>query len=168
MAFAGGRYALKLFRRIEPGAEPGTTRSAARCARTRFTARAGAGRRARVSPPGLEPGTLAVVQSVVNHQGSGWHYTIDEPSSLLRAGRRTHARWSRPGLPICRIGAKLAGRRRFSPPWSIGILNTAAMLGRRTAELHANARAFARSGFRAGPPRRAETRRAGRRNARAR
>src|SRR5437762_3271472 len=88
VAFVNDKSVLKLFRRIEPAANPEfeigrflTTRQF-----TRIPALIGALEYLR---PGFEPGTLAVVQSSVKHQGSGWDFTIDE---LRRYYERVAAR----------------------------------------------------------------------------
>ncbi len=88
VAFFNDKSVLKLFRRIEPAANPEyeigrflTTRQF-----TRIPALIGALEYLR---PGFEPGTLAVVQTSVKHQGSGWDFTIDE---LRRYYERVAAR----------------------------------------------------------------------------
>src|SRR5207237_704186 len=88
VVFLSDRYVLKMFRRIEPGPNPEfeVGRFLADHGFTRMPALAGALDYAR---PGMEPGTLAVVQAAVKHQGSGWEYTIDE---LRRYYERVAAR----------------------------------------------------------------------------
>src|SRR5439155_11300177 len=86
--------------------------------------------------PGLEPGTLAVVQTRVKHQGSGWDFTIDE---LRRYYERVAAREG----PEGRDGQEWreAHERHDAPPPFFATLEnwylaSAATLGKRTAELH--------------------------------
>ncbi|OLE78866.1 MAG: maltose alpha-D-glucosyltransferase [Acidobacteria bacterium 13_1_20CM_2_65_9] len=142
LAFFDDRYVLKLFRRIEPGPNPEFEigRALTELGFTRAPALAGALEYLR---PGLDPGTLAVVQNAVKHQGSGWEFTIDE---LRRYYERVEARVrrteGRDGLD------RLDGRDRLEgdfpahtpPPFFAALenwyLSTATTLGRRTAELH--------------------------------
>src|SRR5262249_32961501 len=77
VVLASGRYVLKPFRRIEPTVNPEFELG-------RFLANRGFSRVPELvgaleyQRPRLEPGTLAVIQTAVTHQGSGWEYTIDE------------------------------------------------------------------------------------------
>src|SRR5262249_7628629 len=77
VAFLSDRLMLKLIRRIEPGPNPelelGRFLTERRFPRT--PALLGALEYFR---PSLEPGTLAVVQAVVKHQGSAWEYSIGD------------------------------------------------------------------------------------------
>jgi maltose alpha-D-glucosyltransferase/alpha-amylase len=113
VAFVGDRYMLKLFRRVEPSLNPeyeiGRFLTARRFPRT--PALVGGIEYLR---PGLEPGTLAVVQAAVKHQGSGWDFMINEL-------RRFYERVSVQNPDLDR------------PAYS---MNAAQGLARRTAELH--------------------------------
>jgi maltose alpha-D-glucosyltransferase/alpha-amylase len=80
---------------------------------------------------GLEPGTLAVVQTAVGHQGSGWQFTIDE---LRRYYETVAARARVAETP------QEASRGDEPPPlfaategWYLAVAQT---LGRRTADMH--------------------------------
>ena len=77
VAFANERYALKLFRRIEPGPNPDfeivgflTERGFARIPRLEGAIV--------YERPELETGVLALAQTAITHQGSGWDFTIDD------------------------------------------------------------------------------------------
>jgi len=135
-------YALELFRRIEPGPTPEVEigRALAQRGFTRTPALLGA---LEYNRPGRDPATLALVQAVVKHQGTGWEYTIDE---LRRYYERVAARARR-----TEAQERLEGRERRleglevpvlpgPPPFFVAIehlyLRSAAVLGRRTAELH--------------------------------
>ena len=102
--------------------------------RTRLHAHSGAAAaRSGTNRHGLEPGTLAVVQSAITHQGTGWEYTIDE---LRRYFERVAAR---PDPAIPPPLSALTGSN--TPPAFFDslehlYLTSAATLGRRTAELH--------------------------------
>jgi maltose alpha-D-glucosyltransferase/alpha-amylase len=122
LAFVNDRYVLKLFRRIEPGPNPEFEigRALGELGFTRVPALAGALEYLR---PGLDPGTLAVAENTVKHQGSGWDFTIDEL-------RRYYERVATSGLD----------GRDAPPPFFAALenwyLSSAAMLGKRTAEMH--------------------------------
>jgi maltose alpha-D-glucosyltransferase/alpha-amylase len=122
---------LKLFRRIEPTPSPeleiGRFLTGGGFPRT--PALAGALEYVR---PDLEPGTLAVVQTRVAHQGTGWDFAIDE---LRRYYERVSARVKRPGWQDGQEGPE--GPPPFFAALQQWYLSSAATLGRRTAELHA-------------------------------
>jgi maltose alpha-D-glucosyltransferase / alpha-amylase len=155
LALVDQRYVLKLFRRIEPGPNPEFEigRALTELGFTRIPALAGGLEYLR---PGLEPGTLAVVQNAVQHQGSGWDFTIDE---LRRYYERVAARVKgtqgrdgqdrRAGLEGELSSLPASPARPASPanpippappPFFASLenwyLSTATTLGRRTAELH--------------------------------
>jgi len=129
LAFVNERYALKLFRRIEPAANPEfeVGRFLAAHGFTRTPALLGA---IEYERPGLSPGTLAVVQTAITHQGSGWEFTIDE---LRRYYERVIARVQRTEMIDVSAGDQ-------PPPFFAALeswyLASATILGRRTAELH--------------------------------
>jgi maltose alpha-D-glucosyltransferase/alpha-amylase len=131
LAFYGDRSVLKLFRRIEPGPNPeqeiGVFLSAHGFTRTPALDSA-----LEYLRPGLEPGTLAVVQRAIKHQGTGWDFTIDE---LRRYYERVGARSGQDGRDRQEWQEGTAPPPFFSSleRW---YLSTAVTLGRRTAELH--------------------------------
>jgi len=140
---------LKLFRRMEPTPNPEFEIGSILTRRgfTRTPPLAGAIEYLR---PNLEPGTLAVLQTMVQHQGSGWEFTVDE---LRRFYERVSARVSethgaddvhpvlpaRPSLPG-HWGLPAHTSLEEPPPFFATLENwylaSAATLGRRTAELH--------------------------------
>jgi maltose alpha-D-glucosyltransferase/alpha-amylase len=136
VVLADNRFLLKLFRRIEPMVNP--EYEIGRYLTERGFTRIPALLRAlEYNRPGLEPGTLAVVQSAVTHQGSGWEYTIDELRRYFDrvAARRTpHRGDAAPAFPT-HPGS------HAPPPFFNSLehwyLQGAATLGQRTAELHA-------------------------------
>jgi maltose alpha-D-glucosyltransferase/alpha-amylase len=162
LAFVGDRYVLKLFRRVEPGPNPEYEISRVLLERG-FTRAPTLGGALVYDRPGLEPGTLAVLQTAVQHQGSAWEFTVDE---LRRYYERVLARITRTGaLPQPPADALPAGEdflpsepRSFTmdilPPWAhaAGLepsapppffaalenwyLTSAHTLGKRTAEFH--------------------------------
>ena len=151
LAFVNDRYVLKLFRRMEPGPNPEYEIGGVLTRRgfTRAPRLAGAIEYLR---PNLEPGTLAVLQTMVRHQGSGWEFTVDE---LRRFYERVSARVSEshgadgplgahPALPAAPAHPAFPLPTHASleepPPFFAALENwylaSAATLGRRTAELH--------------------------------
>jgi maltose alpha-D-glucosyltransferase/alpha-amylase len=126
VAFVNDKYVLKLFRRIEPGPNPEFEISAFLTARgfRHIPALTGA---LLYDRPGLDAGTLAVVQTAVAHQGSGWQFTIDELRRYYeRVAARTHAVVPADGLEPPPFFAALEN-------WYLAAATT---LARRTAELH--------------------------------
>jgi maltose alpha-D-glucosyltransferase/alpha-amylase len=130
LAFVNDRFVLKAFRRIEPGPNPEfeIMRRLMDRGFTRVPSLAGV---LLYSRPGLEPGTLGVVQSAVWNQGSGWQFTIDE----LRRYYDGVAARVRGAEPV----REQAGGDE-PPPFFAATerwyLTSAETLGRRTAEMH--------------------------------
>jgi maltose alpha-D-glucosyltransferase/alpha-amylase len=133
VAFSDDELVVKVFRRTEPGPNPDyeIARVLTDQHFTRIPPLLGA---LEYERPGLEPGTLAIVQKYVTHQGSGWQYTIDE---LKRYYERvaTQGETAAPSDVPAPSGAPVV-----PPPFFQEIqgwyLRGAALLGRRTAELH--------------------------------
>jgi maltose alpha-D-glucosyltransferase/alpha-amylase len=139
VAFVNDKYALKMFRRIEPGPNPEFEIGNYLFAHgfTRIPTLAGA---LLYERPGLEPGTLAVLQAAVKHQGSGWEFTIDE---LRRYYERVVARVRRSGgSESSEFPSALQAPPALDapPPFFAALENwylaSMATLGRRTADLH--------------------------------
>jgi maltose alpha-D-glucosyltransferase/alpha-amylase len=128
--FVNDRYALKLFRRVEPGmnAEFELPAHLTRRGFTRIPPLAGGLFHHR---PEVEPSTLAVVQGVVGHQGSGWDFTIND---LRRYYEAVAARARSAEAPL------EAPVPNMLPPFLAATerwyLASAQLLGRRTAEMH--------------------------------
>jgi maltose alpha-D-glucosyltransferase/alpha-amylase len=130
IAFVDDRYALKLFRRLEPGDNPELEilRHLATRRMARVPALIGA---LLYDRSGFEPGTLALVETVVRHQGSAWDFTIED---LRRYYERVLARvhsgdFDQPSDP-----------GHEPPPFFSALtswyMTNATTLGRRTGELH--------------------------------
>jgi maltose alpha-D-glucosyltransferase/alpha-amylase len=131
LAFVNEKYALKLFRRVEPGVNPEIEMGEflTRHGFTRIPALFDA---LQYERPSKDSATLAVLQEAIKHQGSGWEFTVDE---LRRYYERVIARVHRPTAPE---GSEVDSDT--PPPFFAALENwylaTAATLGRRTAELH--------------------------------
>jgi len=123
---------LKLFRRIEPSVNPEYEigRYLTERGFTRIPSLIGA---LEYDRQGLEPGTLAVVQSAITHQGTGWDYTSDE---LRRYFERVAARADLAIPPPLPDVTSSSAPPAFFDALEHLYLTSAATLGRRTAELH--------------------------------
>jgi maltose alpha-D-glucosyltransferase/alpha-amylase len=136
LVFVSDRYVLKLFRRIEPGPNPEFELSRHLTDRgfSHIPALAGV---LHYERPGVETGTLAVVQTAIHHQGSGWDFTIDE---LRRYYERVAARMRPSGGSTDGNVAQPSRREGTREPFFVSLqswyLTSAGTLGRRTAELH--------------------------------
>ena len=128
------RVIMKLFRRIEPGPNPDVE-----------VGRYLIGRRFNRVPPlvgtidhvrgGEEPASLAMLQEFVKNEGNGWQVAIDELGRYFerRAGRPVPTTTRDDAQQWLRSDSEVAQEVRDA----IGTyLNTAAVLGRRTGELH--------------------------------
>jgi maltose alpha-D-glucosyltransferase / alpha-amylase len=137
----GQRLLLKLFRRLESGANPDQEIGSFLTEKVAFghvPPVAGALEYRRKDDAAGEPIALALLQGFVANQGDAWRYTLD---SLQEYFTRTRAHYAPPawvtdlppqplltlaGEPIPALAAKTIG------PY----LDSACLLGRRTAELH--------------------------------
>jgi trehalose synthase-fused probable maltokinase len=130
----GQQFILKLFRRLEPGISPDLEIG-------RFLTERGfthtpplAGALERVEPQ-REPQTLAILQSFVPNRGDAWSYTLAELEDFYDRAQ------TRPVAPEMPTGVHLldhAGQQIPAPMrQALGpYLDSARMLGRRTAEMH--------------------------------
>jgi maltose alpha-D-glucosyltransferase/alpha-amylase len=132
VVFANNQVMLKLFRRIAPALNPEYEigRYLTERGFTRIPALIGA---LEYDRHGLEPGTLAVVQSAITHQGTGWQYTSDE---LGRYFERVAARPDAASPPPLPDLTASSAPPAFFDSLERFYLTSAATLGRRTAELH--------------------------------
>jgi maltose alpha-D-glucosyltransferase/alpha-amylase len=128
------RLILKLFRRLEPGVNPDyeiTYHLSQRIGFTRVPATAGA---LEYTFPGEEPTTLGMLQQFVGSQADGWRHATNE---LSRFYDQVDGRTAPPDPLPSGFTEMIASRPSRSIAEIIGsYLETAAKLGRRTAELH--------------------------------
>ncbi len=130
VAFVNERYVLKLFRRIEPGPNPEFELSE-HLIRQAFNRVPPLGGGLFYDRPGLEPGTIGVLQGAVGHQGSGWEFTIND---LRRYYEAVAARARSAEAPLeVSSGAMPPPFFAATERW---YLANAQLLGRRTAEMH--------------------------------
>jgi maltose alpha-D-glucosyltransferase/alpha-amylase len=132
----GDRLILKVFRRLEPGANPDLEVGMALTERGFGNAPAVGGwmtyRTGRD-----EPAVLAILQEFVPNEGDVWEFTLDSVSEYYE---RAAAAEEAPEAPNTTVAEVLAVSRHEPPQLvaeQIGsYLNVARLLGRRTAELH--------------------------------
>ena len=126
VAFVDERFVMKLVRRFEPGPNPEleTLRVLANHGFSRSPAFVGA---LEYNQPEGGGGALALVQRYVTHQGTGWEYSVNEL-------RRYYELVAAKTPPIEEAASPTP------PPFFAAMqrwyLHSAAVLGRRTAELH--------------------------------
>jgi maltose alpha-D-glucosyltransferase/alpha-amylase len=133
----GDRFILKLFRRQEPGLNPDAEIGRYLTENTKFNRIPPfAGSIEYVAAPDAEPATLAMLQGLVANEGDGWKWTLEELDRYFE----THAPTA---FPQTITGELRNPVELLEHPTSqlardhVGIyLESAATLGRRTAELH--------------------------------
>jgi len=127
----GSRLIAKLFRRLQPGINPDleiSLQPTERAGFERVPAVAGA---FEYHAPGSEPSTLAMMQQLIRSQGDGWTHALGAVGRFYEEiGEQTAddiptATWANGLVLPDRVTAAMAG-----------YLETAATLGRRTAEMH--------------------------------
>jgi maltose alpha-D-glucosyltransferase/alpha-amylase len=132
----GDRYLLKMFRRLEGGVNPELELPRFLDARAPGLVPAVVGAIA-YRRRGAEPSTLAVLQAFVPNEGTAWTHAREE---LRRYFERTLTRHRQDPSPDPSPRALLELARAETPPAvreAIGAyLDLAALLGRRTAEMH--------------------------------
>ncbi len=133
----GGKLIMKLFRRIDPGPNPDFEIGRYLTEESKFEAIPALAGGIEYSSPSQGRSTLAMLQEMVPNQGDGWKMTQDvlgrffEQSSTFRAGPEDLHRGEASLVQLSGERIPQAARER------IGIyLDSAATLGRRTAQMH--------------------------------
>lgn len=131
------RLLLKVFRRIEPGINPDFEIGRFLSERTSFDRIPRTAGTIEYHPHGEEPATLAILQTLVSNRGTGWEHALHELSSYLEGSSRRTV----PDELKRDLGRSIVELSTGSVPDTaarlIGpYLRSAAVLGRRTAELH--------------------------------
>jgi 1,4-alpha-glucan branching enzyme len=132
----GDRMILKLFRRTEPGPNPEVEVGAFLTGVAAFAHTPPVLGALEYRPRDGEPVALGILQAFVANRGDAWTFTLGQVAAFLDAtgGRAAPQGLDAPGVAL----VDLAGR---SPPQALAgparpSLDAAALLGRRTAELH--------------------------------
>jgi maltose alpha-D-glucosyltransferase/alpha-amylase len=129
----GSKLIMKLFRRLQPGENPDTEIGRFLTETAHFTRIAPFLGDITLNSESSEPTTFAMLQGLVENEGDGWQWTLDElshyydsvatspPPHYVRTSPTSHFDTESPALA-----------RRHAGPY----LDAAALLGRRTAEMH--------------------------------
>jgi maltose alpha-D-glucosyltransferase/alpha-amylase len=128
------RLLLKVFRRLDVGVNPDLEIGRFLTDKTAFDRISRVGGAVEYHRPGSAPSTLAIVQAFIPNQSDGWHHALDE---LARYLARVAQRLPTPA----RIGRSLPELAATEEPPDVQdlvgpFLRDAALLGRRTGELH--------------------------------
>ena len=129
----GRAFILKIFRKTEPGPSPDLEVGAFLTDRASFPHTPPVCGRIEYVPRRGEPMALAILQGYVENEGDAWSYTLDAVADFFE--RRVPGRAEPPavrGALVEQAKADPAAARERVGPY----LDAAALLGRRTAELH--------------------------------
>jgi len=133
------RLIMKLFRRLQPGENPDTEIGRFLTERADFPRIAPFLGDIRLTAENSEPITVAMLQGLVENEGDGWQWTLDELSRFYE-GIATHPAPQDTGKqpsfldPMTREVESEA--HKFAREHAGLYLDAAALLGRRTAEMH--------------------------------
>jgi maltose alpha-D-glucosyltransferase / alpha-amylase len=133
----GDKLIMKLFRRQQIGPNPDTEIGRYITESTHFTHIAPFGGSIQYSRKGQEPSTLAMLQGLVTNEGDGWQWTLDELDRYYEASAAQT--FSQGGVPDEQLGPYQLSQVQETPfaRDHVGTyLDAAALLGRRTAEMH--------------------------------
>jgi maltose alpha-D-glucosyltransferase/alpha-amylase len=131
----GERLILKVFRRLEEGVNPELEVGRFLTEKTNFTQIAPLAGSLEYRREDAEPVSLAVLQGYVPNQGDAWQYTLNTLSHFLHGPEVLDTQ--PPAMPTNVLQAS-AGELPDVAARTIGAyLDSARLLGRRTAELHA-------------------------------
>jgi maltose alpha-D-glucosyltransferase / alpha-amylase len=133
----GDKLIMKLFRRQQPGPNPDTEIGSYLTEQTPFTHIAPFGGSIQYTRKGQEPSTVAMLQGLVSNEGDGWSWTLEEldryyESSAAQAFSQAGVAEEQPGL----LQMSQAQETTYAREHVGTYLDAAALLGRRTAELH--------------------------------
>jgi maltose alpha-D-glucosyltransferase / alpha-amylase len=133
----GDRLIMKLFRRQQPGPNPDTEIGRYITESTHFTHIAPFGGSIQYSREGQEPATLAMLQGLVSNEGDGWQWTLEELDRYYEASAaQTFAQGGVPQEQLGLLQLSEAQETPFAREHVGPYLDAAALLGRRTAEMH--------------------------------
>lgn len=127
----GQRLILKLFRRLEDGPNPELEIGAFLTERTNFTQIAPLAGAIEYRRAGAPSGAVAVLQGFVPNQGDAWTHTLQRLDAFFKH-RLANQEWR----PFTRLSTRHMLEEQRWPDRQAFHIDEAALLGRRTAELH--------------------------------
>jgi maltose alpha-D-glucosyltransferase/alpha-amylase len=133
----GDKLIMKLFRRQQPGPNPDTEIGRFITESTHFTHIAPFAGSIEYVREGQEPSTLAMLQGLVSNEGDGWQWTLEELDRYYEASAARN--FSQAGVaegPVSLLRLSQAQETEFAREHVGSYLDAAALLGRRTAEMH--------------------------------
>ena len=133
----GDKLIMKLFRRQQAGPNPDTEIGSYLTESTHFTHIAPFGGSIQYTRKGQEPSTVAMLQGLVSNEGDGWSWTLEELDRYYEASAaQTFSQGAvAEGKPAL-LQLSEAPETKFAREHVGTYLDAAALLGRRTAELH--------------------------------
>jgi len=131
------RLIMKLFRRQQVGPNPDTEIGSYLTESTHFAHIAPFGGSIQYTRKGQEPSTLAMLQGLVTNEGDGWQWTLEELDRYYEtSAAQTFAQSGVTEGPAGLLQLSEAGETAYTREHVGSYLDAAALLGRRTAELH--------------------------------
>jgi maltose alpha-D-glucosyltransferase/alpha-amylase len=131
----GERLILKVFRRLEEGVNPELEVGRFLTEKTNFAQIAPLAGSLEYRRESGEPVSLAVLQGYVPNQGDAWQYTLNTLAHFFQGPELLHS--EPPAVPRSLVQAAAAAELPEAAARTIGAyLESARLLGRRTAELH--------------------------------
>jgi maltose alpha-D-glucosyltransferase/alpha-amylase len=133
----GDKLIMKLFRRQQAGPNPDTEIGSYLTESAHFPHVAPFGGSIQYTKKGQEPSTLAMLQGLVSNEGDGWSWSLEELDRYYEASAaQTFAQGAlTDGQPTLQQMSE-AQETKFAREHVGSYLDAAALLGRRTAELH--------------------------------
>ncbi|MGC2400798.1 MAG: maltose alpha-D-glucosyltransferase [Acidobacteriaceae bacterium] len=133
----GDRLIMKLFRRQQPGPNPDTEIGRYLTESTGFIHVAPFGGSIQYSRKGEVPSTVAMLQGLVNNEGDGWQWTLEELDRYYEASAlQNFAESGVTEAPATLLQLSEAQEQSSAREHVGSYLDAAALLGRRTAEMH--------------------------------
>ncbi|HET6217037.1 MAG TPA: maltose alpha-D-glucosyltransferase [Acidobacteriaceae bacterium] len=133
----GDKLIMKLFRRQQSGPNPDTEIGRYITESTHFSHIAPFEGSIEYSRKGQEPSTLAMLQGLVSNEGDGWQWTLEELDRYYEASAAENfAQGAIPDGPTNLLQLSTAQETAFAREHVASYLDAAALLGRRTAEMH--------------------------------
>ena len=133
----GDKLIMKLFRRQQAGPNPDTEIGRFITEQTHFHHIAPFGGSIQYTRKGQEPSTLAMLQGLVINEGDGWQWTLEELDRYYEdSAAKTFSRAGIPENHRSLLELSQAPETGFAREHVGTYLDAAALLGRRTAEMH--------------------------------